>query len=517
MLQKNRIYRWGTVILNPFLVPFFVLSSWIFSVRNSLKLLFGRWKFYLGFHPANAINSLFYRTQWNTINEFGRNGISPYIGLGKFTISNWWHLSAIASLIYTNAGAVTTLGGTVVLIFSFFIWSQVVNIYWVSAIVVILFFSSTSIMTAFHRQNYQILSWLWLPIALFGLLNQQYLLASIFITISALFGLTSLFVIIPIVFVIGIVSNNMFLIFLLLPAILLKSLNFIPIVFNSNIKSSVSFLGKMIGFQKGDVVYVRKSMKFSLHQAYFFITYGQLLVVFWIVTNQLSVLLLLGFLIFSINQLYIRFVDDQSITLFYVIIACTTVIQHGFNPFLALSLLVVVNPYPKYLEIANGIKMHRYSPFDLKPVLDSMNEFLCIPENSRIIFAFNNPQGIYEKIFDGYRIMLEAPLAVAAEKKIHLFPDWWAVGETNYKEAPEIWGRSITDVKSNLDFWETQYVIVYQATETELEAHWIPEFEIISSIDWVEKFPDFRKWNLINDSLPAPKWWLLKKSNCVIK
>ncbi len=511
MLQKNRIYNWVTIIFSPFLVPFFALSSWIFSFRNSVKLLFGRWKYYLGFHPSNSINSLFYRTQWNTINQYGRNGTSPHIGLGKFEISNWWHLSAIASLIYSNAGAVSTLAGTIMLIFSFFTWVQVVNIYWVSVIVVILFFSSTSIMTAFHRQNYQILSWLWVPIALFGLLNQQYLVALIFITISALFGLTSLFVIIPLTLLIGVIKNDMFLILLVLPAILLKSLNFIPIIFNNNLKSSLLLLGKMIGFQKRDVVYVRKSMKFSLHQAYFFIIYGQLIVAFWIVTNQLPVVLLFGFIIFNINQLYIRFADDQSIILFYVIIASTTVIQQGFNPFLAISLLAVVNPNPKYLEIANGIKMDRYSPFDLKPILDSMNEFLCIPGNNRIIFAFNNPDGIYEKVFDGYRIMLEAPLTVAVEKKIHLFPDWWAVGETNYKEAPEIWGRSINDVKSNLNFWETKYVIVYQDSDTELDPVWIPEFEIISTIDWAKKFPDFRKWNLINNNLAAPKWWLLKK------
>jgi hypothetical protein len=510
MQQKNRINSWISVILNPFLVPFFAVSSWIFSLRNSLKLLFGRWKYYLGFHPSNSINSLFYRTQWNTINEYGRNGISPHIGLGKFEISNWWHLSGMASLIYTNAGAVTTLCGTLFLIFSFFCWVQIVNLYWIIIIVSILLFSSTSIMTAFHRQNYQILSWLWFPLALFGILNQNYLVAIIFITVSAFFGITSLFVIIPIVLLFTFLRNDFFIILLLLPGIFIKSLNFIPLLLSSNLKSSLSLIGKMIGLQKKDVIYVRKSMKFSLHQLYFIIIYAQLLGVVWIVTNQIPFLLIIGFLIFNINQLFIRFADDQSIILFYIIIATTTVIQQEFSPLIALSFLLAVNPNPKYLEIADGIKMNKYSPFDLEPIIDSMQQFLCSPENSRVIFAFNNPNGEYEKIFDGYRIMLEAPFYVSNEKKIHLFPDWWAVGETNYKSAPEIWGRSIAEVKINLVYWKTKYVIVYQDNGTQLESKWQSEFDVISTIDWAEKFPDFRDWKLIKPDLPIPKWWLLR-------
>ena len=510
MAHNDKMYRWLTLIFSPFIVPFFALLSWIFSISSSTKLLFGRWKYYLGFHPSNSINSLFYQTQWNNINEYGRNGKSKFLGLGNFNLSNWWHLSGMSSLIYSNAGAVTTLCGTLFLIFSFFCWVQVVNLYWIIIIVSILLFSSTSIMTAFHRQNYQILSWLWVPLALFGILNQNYLIATIFITVSAFFGITSLFVIIPIVLLYMILRNEIFLILLLLPGIFLKSLNFIPLILSSNLKSSLSLIGKMIGLQKKDVIYVRNSMRFSLHQFYFIIIYAQLLAVVWVVTNQIPLLLIIGFVIFNINQLFIRFADDQSIILFYIIIATTTVIQLEFNPLIALSFLLVVNPNPKYLEIADGIKMCKYSPFDLKPILDSMQQFLCVSENSRVIFAFNNPMGQYEKIFDGYRIMLEAPLSVASEKKIHLFPDWWAVGETNYKGAPEIWGRSITEVKTNLNYWETRYVIVYQDYGTQLESKWQSEFDVLSTIDWAEKFPDFRNWNLINRSLPIPQWWLLR-------
>ena len=48
--------------------PFFLLYrmpvAWAKSLWEARILLQGRWSRYMGFHPENAINNLFYRTQW---------------------------------------------------------------------------------------------------------------------------------------------------------------------------------------------------------------------------------------------------------------------------------------------------------------------------------------------------------------------------------------------------------------------------------------------------------------------
>ena len=73
-----------------------------------------------------------------------------------------------------------------------------------------------------------------------------------------------------------------------------------------------------------------------------------------------------------------------------------------------------------------------------------------VPEGSKVYFAFSDPDGSYGKIFDGYRHIHEVPLHVATLRKINLFPDWWAVSQTNYVEAPNCWGRTKNEVLENL-------------------------------------------------------------------
>ena len=59
----------------------------------------------MGFHPHNAINSLFYRTQWINLDRYGRSQHSPVLGLGDYPLKNWFHLSLPASLKFMRMRA----------------------------------------------------------------------------------------------------------------------------------------------------------------------------------------------------------------------------------------------------------------------------------------------------------------------------------------------------------------------------------------------------------------------------
>ena len=75
-----------SITFYPFLLFYMMPVAWFKSIWQARILLKGQWHKYMGFHPLNAINSLFYRTQWINLKKFGRNGSSSLIGLGNFPL-----------------------------------------------------------------------------------------------------------------------------------------------------------------------------------------------------------------------------------------------------------------------------------------------------------------------------------------------------------------------------------------------------------------------------------------------
>ena len=157
----------------------------------------------------------------------------------------------------------------------------------------------------------------------------------------------------------------------------------------------------------------------------------------------------------------------------------------------------------------------KLSPFNIGTIVGIVDGFLKpVEKNQRVLMAFNNPKGLYENIFDGYRRLLEVPLYVASCKQFHFFPDWWAVSDTNYQGAPNIWGRDLSEVNENVSRWECDYVVVYQNHGTELEKHWeCTGYEVLSTLDWSENIGKFR--GAIPWKSETPKWWLLKVPNAI--
>ena len=104
---KDKLYILTRLIFYPIFVLFEIPVCWIKSIYNSRILLEGNWDRYMGFLPRNALNNLFYRTQWININKFGRSGISNFLSLGNYPLSNFFQLSLFSSYIFSNAGAVS--------------------------------------------------------------------------------------------------------------------------------------------------------------------------------------------------------------------------------------------------------------------------------------------------------------------------------------------------------------------------------------------------------------------------
>jgi len=512
-LEKLNFDNWVQILLHPVLIPFAMIPAWFKSLWNSRILLWGQWSRYHGFNAQNAINSLFYRTQWISINRYGRLANSPIIGLGKFPLSNWWHLSSLASYFYANAGAVTTLLGLLFLVLSHLIWIQSASWVWVLIVTALFLFSSTSYIMAFARQNYQILAWMFIPVGLYGLLNSQWIVAAAAFLIASVLGVTAFVVSIYLVLIYVVYSSNYQMLWLMLPASIAVTIKMVPLFVKGNARESLMNMAKLIGLVHVKVRYKRTSMGFGLFNVYMLMLYGFSLGLVWLAKQDVPIFMFAAVVLFLINQRFLRFADDQSVVLTVAMAAVVEILIAPFNWLALAGLVIVLNPILKFFQAGEYVVPIISSPFDTEKMLIKLHDFFdCISSGERVLFSFNDPQGVYENIFDGYRILYEAPLVVAAERKIHLIPDWHAVLETNHENAPPIWGKSVDEVRSNMNYWQANYAIIYQDSGTQLSNEWRDQFEVVAEFDWLSVYEEKIILETISKSLKPPKWWLVKNN-----
>lgn len=491
---------------------------WIQSLWEARVLLDGRWSRYMGFHPRKAINNLYYRTLWINLDCYGRSGCSPVIGLGDYPLKNWFHLSLPACYIYANAGAATTLAGTLIWVLSHFVWVEHVSVWWSLVVIAVLLLSTTAYAMAFTRQNYQILGWMWYPVALFLTSEGDYVLASFAWFAAGLAGITPTFFAIPILFALTATFNDFTMLWVLVPALLHATFRFLPLIFDGGLTNALLNIAKLIGVTQKTVRYNRDMQRLSLTTIYFTGLYLFSAMLMTVGIEQVAVLPFLGAAMFLVNQRFLRVADEQSVILISASLFVFTAIQSEPNWLVMSSLWLAANPAGFFVSIQ---QMTRFgdgdgailvnAPFDETELVTGIDEFLgVVSPGERVYFAFNDPGGRYSNVFDGYRVIHELPLMAASKKKIHLFPDWWAVAETNYEGATQCWGRSPEEVTDNCRRWEAEYAIIYQESGTDLDDIWVERFHLVSEFDWANYMHLLRGVDVWANGKPTPKWFLLR-------
>jgi hypothetical protein len=463
------------------------------------------------------LNSFFYKTQWLNFERYGRSGVSPVAGLGEYPLSSWFHLTLLSSWFYAGAGAVTTLLGALVWVLLHLVWLDMVAWEWGVVITAILLFSSTSFAMAFARQNYNILGWMWLPLALYAVLNGQWALAALAWLVASLASITVVFAALPLMLIYSICVGQWEGVLSMLPAILKLGFHLVPMLYGGGIKTGLLGIGKMIGLTSVGVRYRRTSMRLGMVNLYLIATYAIACGLMWWGQKTLPILPLTALGMFVINQRLIRFADDQSVIILFITVFSAALLSSPRSWISLMGLLLAANTLPAFLGLVSAklnqtlVRVPSFRPYDHEPILSGIEKFLMdVPKGSRIYFAFNDPAGVYERIFDGYRNLLELPLFVAATRDIHLFPDWYAVAETNYQGAPNCWGRTPEKVLENAVSWGARYVVIYQDSATELAAVWNNlGFVEQASFDWGEWSSELQEHNLWSSESP-PKWWILE-------
>lgn len=515
IVMRLGLRGFAELVLSPVLIPLLTMLSWPRALWESRDLVNGRWGRHQGFHPLNAINCLYYKTQWTNIDRYGFAGVSPIIGVGSYPLSNWFHLSALSSCLFASAGATVMLLGTVFWVFMHAIWFWVVQWHWVILVIAVLFFSSTTYLMAFMRQNYNIVGWMWLPLGIFGILSNQLGLAAVAWFAASLGSITAVFVAVPIVAAISIVEGNYYLLLSLIPAFMKLALHLVPMLRSGNLRSGLTTMAKLIGLTRRGVRYKRKSMRLEISSLYFYLIYSVACALLYVGAGDVPVIPLVALGLFVANQNLMRFADEESLVILFTSVLAATVMLSPWDWWSFTALVVAMNPLPAvfggqaWRRTGSLVRMEYHSPFDQSRIEKAMRAFLTVSPDQRVLFAFDDPQDEYERVFDGYRVLLELPLFVAADKGVHLMPDWYAIAETNYAGSPDFWGRSPQEVLTNAQHWGASHVIVYQDTGTALDPAWLRDFEPVSEFDWGDWTDELRGVALWSTEKP-PKWWLLK-------
>ena len=118
---------------------------------------------------------------------------------------------------------------------------------------------------------------------------------------------------------------------------------------------------------------------------------------------------------------------------------------------------------------------------------------MSFQSNERILFQFDNPNGSYNKIFDGYRNVYELLLYCGNLQNLHIFPDWYFIQETNTSDGLEVWGRNLTDVFVSREKISFDYFIAYETQKNPLSAEFYNDSRIskIRSLNLSDLREDF--------------------------
>jgi hypothetical protein len=516
--RKHGFKLFIELMFHPVLVPLFSLWSWIRTLLASRVLLYGQWSRYSGFSPRNSLNSFFYKTQWLNINRYGRRGRSPVVGLGDHPLSRWFHLTLWSSFVYANAGAVTILCGTIAWAIGHLVWASVTPWYWVVLICGTVLFSSTGFAMAFVLQNYNILGWMWLPIVFYGALADNLPLATLALLAGSFASITMVVSTSSLLFVLAVVTARFELLLVLIPAAIKLSTHLLPMLLDGGVKDGLINVAKVLGFTDKEVRYKRTNRRFGFANSYFTVLYGIGCLLLWLSMKYFPILPVSALGLFIINQRFMRFMDEQSCYILFLSSFAATVVLSSGSWYGYSAFVLVSNPFPLYLNISSLkkvkslVRLPSLKPFNHSSLINALEEFLSpVPPQNRILMTFDNPGDNYWAIFDGYRILLEPALYVAAKKEIHLFPDWYSVTETNYQGSPALWGREREYVLQNMVQWKARYALVYEDSGSTLDPVLQQYFDLLATFDWNEWVPFLRNetpWP--TDGVP-PTWYLLKK------
>jgi hypothetical protein len=486
------------------------LAQTLWSCR---KLGF-RWWECLQFNAHAGLSYLFYWTVAMNLSRYGRGGRCPHMGTGDLPMSRFFYHCAPSLIAYWKCGAAAVLIGMFGWWGSQWVWLESIDAAWVVIVLGLALVSTTFYANTFAVQNYNALGWMFFPFGLHGLMTGDWLAAGVAWFAASFFSFTVVTVAGLLSLATAAAAIQAWPLLALGPAALKLSLHFRPLLSSWNFGVVLLDTAKSIGLADGAAKYRRTASKsFGIRRIYYLVIYVQFLLVVSYVAGDWEWLVATGIAVFVVNARLLRFADEQSMTLMMLSLATAVTLQTESWLLLA-SYWLLASPIPLFAGFPSFSRVldivPKLAPFSIRELQAGMEKFLePVHEGQRVLMAFESPNGVYENIFDGYRILLELPLYVASGRKIHFVPDWWAVFELNRKDALELWGRDPAGVEENIRRWKADFAVVYQPSGSALDDAWDQRgFKVAGKFSWKEYGHLFEEMPY---SGATPDWWLLKK------
>ena len=440
------------------------------TIKNLKVLLNGQWSQYSRLSAFRSLNSSWHRNYDHFLEKYGKKGYAYTMGLGNH-ISIRFHFTKISSRIYKSIETLTPILGCYFNFLLYFLFHELLELQIESYIVLILtLFSSLFYVNAFEAIKYDVLGWVFVPMAYTSfildypiLLSISYLLIALN-SISVLIPVSISFILLCILnkplFLICFIPGGLYFLYMLYP--MLKDINELKVISTGLGISSKGKKVRKLSLGVNGLYYILIWIPYSLY-SFFFWTRPES-----ISENTHIILLLLPTLLFIINKSISRFADHQTL---FMMVLNSFFLLTILNPDIILIILfwIGINPTPALQGYAGedpeklaGILPVR-SPYKISKAQEVVNHFLSkITSHNRILFYFNfQPNSYFD--FDGYKSVKEFLNYTQMDKCVHTFPDQYTWIEYLSGKFPieDIYGDlSIEAVKKGMKLIGAKYLIV---------------------------------------------------------
>ncbi|WP_022851601.1 hypothetical protein [Limisalsivibrio acetivorans] len=493
-------YGWSgllSVLLSPFIVAVTTPFRFLQAIWSCRVLAEGQLKRFNRFGLIRGINSLFYSTQAVNFERYGRSGTSPILSDGKFELSRFFQVSLPSLYITERMGSAGPLMGMFGMLSMFMLWTTEVDSGVVLLVVTAIMLSSMFYANTFELQNYNALGWLFFPMGLYGLYTGNYLLASLgWLLVS--FGSFTAWVTAGVFTVVASISSLSLLpAAAFIPSSLKIATHLLPLLKAGKMREQFADILKGLGVISSNVKYKRAKQPSVVAKAVYYLALNlQFMAVLYLTAGNFDPLFTAMAVLFFLNSsTYMRYGDNASAMVPTLCLGAVITILH-FNPALFISFIILINPLPFFLEFSEAkaplVIVPERKPYRIHRINDFVADFLSpVKSGSRIIFTFDDPDGVYNSVFSGLRTLYEAFLYSAALKDIHMLPDWYLVFKSNNDDSlPSFWGRDIQSIKKNIEDWSADY-FVYHTNSSIEDPLPFSEWSMVSSITFDrEQFPE---------------------------
>ncbi len=487
------------------------------TLWNSRVLLYKPYKNFSTHNVISGLNGFFYYTRAYNLARYGRRGTTPLIGLGKYSMARFFHYTKPSLYLYWKANAMMVMVCMFGWLGSHFIWTNEMGTNWVTIVTLLTMVSTLFFANTFRLMNYNSLGWLLFPILLYTIYIENWIAVASVLFLISWGSFTVVFISALILGFVTMITLSVWPALAALPAVIKLAFHFLPFLDQGQDRSILTRVLKGIGFMGGNVRYRRKNKRLTFKALYFIglsTLFASVYLWHYGFDNVLIAIFIFSIVIATINASMFRFADDQSIFMLIFSASIPLIILHE-NYFLLFTYWLLASPLPVFIGYDYNTKAIDHvpvsRPFNVESYLSNFEDFLRpVQKGEKVMIAFDDPDNIYEKIYSGYRNIIEVPVYVLTLKNARFIPDWWAVmSEMNYEGADDFWGTDVESVQQNIAKCDAEYLIVYQTENEELDPKWESKgFKNLGKYDWSIHQKDFANHKKIN--VEKLRWWLLK-------